>query len=615
MTKIANDEKIIEGNIQASSILRFVNATFENKYHFFFGLLGLALGSFSWVATSVLSGKLADRILAISADSTAHFSSDFEIILIVALIFIAIFTMYCGNRFGRDYINLSLIRATVRMHNQALSAVLKTSMSFFHSNTSGRVLSRFSSDFTSACNSFDRVVSTFIYACLTMIFGLLIFVFTKPFMLLAMLPFCVLLYFVSRLFGKKARDEQRISSHSQAKVMSLFGETLLCLPIVRTFGLTDIFSERMAQFQADALKRAQNVLSTANIRVLIQSLLSLALLSLGLCLSLYYVNRGDLSVGVAGSNITIMMNILRNFIMVIELLNVLETGFTNVERINEYIELKPEEELNHEIATSEKTLVNPEKSTAVIKFSNLKVRYSQTASWVLNGVTEHINRGEKIGLVGRTGSGKSTLIQALFRMVPVETGQIYVDGKDVSEMDLHSLRSSFGIVPQDPVLFSGTIIENMCLQQKNDSESDSRVWAQECLTRVSLGDWLQSLPQGLDSPLLERGANMSHGQRQLFCLARALARKPRILILDEATSSVDPETEHFVTQTLHKATSGLTCLIIAHHLSTVEACDRIFYIKDGVVAESGTPKMLIENSNSLYSSLRNDALHKGGLLL
>jgi ATP-binding cassette subfamily B protein len=213
----------------------------------------------------------------------------------------------------------------------------------------------------------------------------------------------------------------------------------------------------------------------------------------------------------------------------------------------------------------------------------------QTPDWVLRDVSFVIEPGETVAIVGHTGAGKTTLISLLLRFYDVQKGAVRIDGVDVRDMDLADLRSRFGVVLQDPFLFSGTIGGNIRLGTKRIQDEDVEQAAED----VNLADFIRALPKGFDEEVRERGSTLSTGQKQLISFARALAHGPKILILDEATSSVDTETEFRVRDALDRMVEGRTSLIIAHRLSTVQRADKIIVMHKGKVREMGTHQQLL----------------------
>ena len=263
-------------------------------------------------------------------------------------------------------------------------------------------------------------------------------------------------------------------------------------------------------------------------------------------------------------------------------------------------------------------------SRGALDVRGLVVRYRAELDPVLRGITFKVNPGEKIGVVGRTGCGKSTLMLALYRIVEPSAGQVIIDGIDVSTIGLEDLRSKLALVPQDPVIFSGTIRSNLdpfgdissngasqCLDHSCEFESshrndlaangDSRIWS--VLEKVGLKQTVGSMEHGLDAKVAESGSNLSQGQRQLLCMARALLRSARILILDEATSSIDSATDAIIQSTLANSFAHCTVLTIAHRLHTIIGSDRILVLEAGLVKEYDSPQALLQKPNGVFKAL------------
>ena len=236
-----------------------------------------------------------------------------------------------------------------------------------------------------------------------------------------------------------------------------------------------------------------------------------------------------------------------------------------------------------------------------IEFRNVWFAYNGGANpkeddWVLRDVSFHVHPGETMAIVGHTGAGKTTTIQLLLRFYDIQRGQILLDGTDIRELSVQDLRRQFGIVLQDPFLFTGTLESNVRL----GSENVSRSATESALREVGLGPFLDSLPQGLDTVVSERGSTFSVGQRQLVSFARALAHNPRFLILDEATSSVDTRTEMMIREALDRLLTGRTSIVIAHRLSTIQNADRILVFHKGRLREQGTHQELLAERGIYY---------------
>jgi ATP-binding cassette subfamily C (CFTR/MRP) protein 4 len=269
----------------------------------------------------------------------------------------------------------------------------------------------------------------------------------------------------------------------------------------------------------------------------------------------------------------------------------LENQMTSVERIVEYTEVTSESD------DGKKLLPKAWPEEGRVEFFGVSMKYSVDGPHVLKKITLAAAPKEKIGIVGRTGAGKSSLISALFRLAHLE-GKILIDNVDTSEISLKDLRSKISVIPQEPILFSGTLRKNL---DPFDEYSDSELWS--ALQEVELKDLLAELPSGLSSRVSEGGSNFSVGEKQLLCLARAILRDNRILILDEATANVDVQTDELIQNTIRRKFQNCTVLIIAHRLHTVMDADKILVLDDGQVTEFNHPHLLLENTEGLFYSL------------
>lgn len=232
-----------------------------------------------------------------------------------------------------------------------------------------------------------------------------------------------------------------------------------------------------------------------------------------------------------------------------------------------------------------------------VELEDLQVRYRPNTPLVLKGITLNIRGGEKIGVVGRTGGGKSTLIQVFFRLVEPAAGRIVIDDIDISRLGLHDLRSRFGIIPQEPVLFEGTVRSNI---DPIGQYSDDEVWMS--LERCQLKDVVSSKPEKLDSPVVDSGDNWSVGQRQLLCLGRVMLKRSRLLFMDEATASVDSQTDAVIQKIIREDFAACTIISIAHRIPTVMDCDRVLVVDAGIAKEFDNPSHLLERP-SLFGAL------------
>lgn len=272
-----------------------------------------------------------------------------------------------------------------------------------------------------------------------------------------------------------------------------------------------------------------------------------------------------------------------------------EARFSSVERLLEYITDCKSEGPRH---IKEAQVPEDWPKSGAITFRDYKMKYREETPIVLNGLQFAIRAGEKLGIVGRTGSGKSSLGVALFRLVEPAAGTILIDGVDITAIGLQDLRSKLSIIPQDPVLFIGTVRYNL---DPFDNYSDEEIWA--ALEKTYMKDSITKLEGKLQAEVFENGENFSVGERQLMCMARALLRNSKIILLDEATASIDAETDTLIQNTIKESFQDCTMLTIAHRINTVMHADRILVMDNGEVAELDDPEVLTQRPDSMFSSL------------
>lgn len=243
-------------------------------------------------------------------------------------------------------------------------------------------------------------------------------------------------------------------------------------------------------------------------------------------------------------------------------------------------------------------------SKGKINFNGYSTRYRDGLELVLKEISFEIKGGHRVGVVGRTGAGKSSLTLALFRLVEAADGRITIDGVDIGQLGLYDLRSRITIIPQDPVLFTGTLRLNLDPFEKH---SDADLWT--ALELAHLKPFVEGLDEGLSHPVSEGGENLSVGQKQLICLARAVLRKSKVIVLDEATAAVDIETDELIQQTIRREFNDCTIVTIAYRLNTILDYDRVLVMNRGTIAEYDSPSNLINDHNSIFHSMAKDSGH------
>ncbi|OQS07972.1 ATP-binding Cassette (ABC) Superfamily [Thraustotheca clavata] len=308
-----------------------------------------------------------------------------------------------------------------------------------------------------------------------------------------------------------------------------------------------------------------------------------------LCAVLLHSPSSATIAGLAGVSLSYAFTVTPSLNMSVRYLSQLETQMVSVERMNSYTTMPIEPPL-HISLPSNAPLDWP--CHGEISFRCVDLRYRPGLPRVLRQFTATIHAQEKIGVVGRTGAGKSSLVVALMRLVDIQSGSIHLDGIDISSIGLHDLRQHIAIIPQDPVLFSGTIRFNL---DPFHLHSDDELWQAIHRAQLSLSS--------LDDPVDERGNNLSLGERQLVCIARALVKRAKIILMDEATASIDPTTDRRVQHAIRDAFASCTCLTIAHRLNTIMDADRVLVLDRGSAIEFDSPSILLKRRNSIFASL------------
>ncbi len=498
--------------------------------------------------------------------------------------------------FGRGfYMVRSQLYSARTLHKAMLDCVIRAPMSFFDTTPVGRILNRFSKDVMSVDMSLPGVLQMYLRTILSCLSTLLVIGIVTPLFLVAVLPLSKLYIFVRDYYLESSREIQRIDSSSRSPIYAQFQETLQGVSTIRSFG-AGVVGRFIATNAAKVDTNQQAVaINTATNRWLGVRLEFLGTVVVSLASLFAALERNTISAGLAGLSITYALNLTGSLNWLVRMSSQTETELVAVERIGEYAELDTEAPAI--IDDSRPPLRWPTRGK--IEFRDLKLRYRPGLPLVLQGLNAVIQPGERIGVVGRTGAGKSSLMLALFRLVEADSGQILIDDVDIASIGLQDLRSNIAIIPQDPTLFEGTVRTNL---DPFKEHGDDEIW--EALESVSLKAFVGSLDGKLDGAISPGGENLSVGQRQLVCLARALLKKSRVLALDEATASIDRETEEAVQKALDIAAKNCTMLVIAHRLSTIRDSTRIAVIDDGRFVELASHKELMQKKGYYYELVK-----------
>uniref|UniRef100_UPI00398F0A29 ATP-binding cassette sub-family C member 8-like isoform X2 n=1 Tax=Pristiophorus japonicus TaxID=55135 RepID=UPI00398F0A29 len=491
---------------------------------------------------------------------------------------------------------ISGIRASKYLFTNMLQNITTLPLRFFETTPVGRILNRFSSDFKTIDDQIPSNLERLMWHIMMCLSAIVINVIVTPFFLLPVIPLLVLYYFLQRFFRASARELQRLDSITKSPVFSHVSETLGGLTTIRAYRREDKFFQQILN-KIDCNTVAYLYLNTVNRWLGIRlDLIGTSIVFASTLCSLLTATLGYLQAGLVGLAILYALKMSTYLNWCIREFADMEMQMNAVERVNHYTTLPSEQQLEESQTDTGSNLTNWPHS-GEIEFNEVSVRYDKKLDPVLHKLTLKINPGTRVGICGRTGSGKSSLTLALLRMIDNFEGCIKIDGLDISSVTLDHLRKAISIIPQDPILFSGTIRFNL---DPESVHSDEEVW--ETLEIAQLKPLVSELPEGLNTLMAEGSENFSLGQRQLFCIARALIKNSKITIMDEATASVDLETDAALQTVIRTAFTNSTVLIIAHRISTIMDCERVLVMEQGRIVEDGDPKILQQN-NSLFAKL------------
>ncbi|XP_030339197.1 multidrug resistance-associated protein 1 isoform X2 [Strigops habroptila] len=489
------------------------------------------------------------------------------------------------------------IFASRHLHLNLLHNVLRSPMSFFERTPSGNLVNRFSKELDTIDSAIPPIIKMFMGSTFNVIGACIIILLATPIAAVIIPPLGLVYLFVQRFYVATSRQLKRLESVSRSPVYSHFNETLLGVSVIRAF-------EEQKRFIKQNDKKVDENQKAYYPSIVANRWLAVRLEYVGNCIVLFaalfaVMARNKLSAGLVGLSVSYSLQITAYLNWLVRMSSELETNIVAVERVKEYAEMEKEAEWSIEQTAPASTW--PEEGK--IEFRGYGLRYREDLDLVLKNINVTINGGEKIGIVGRTGAGKSSLTLGLFRINEAAEGEIIIDGVNIAKIGLHDLRFKITIIPQDPVLFSGSLRMNL---DPFDQCSDEDIW--RSLELAHLKNFVSSLPAKLNHDCAEGGENLSVGQRQLVCLARALLRKSKILVLDEATAAVDLETDKLIQSTIKSQFEECTVLTIAHRLNTIMDYTRVLVLDRGEVVECGSPEHLLQQKGVFYSMAKDSGL-------
>lgn len=532
-----------------------------------------------WTDDPVVNGTQPDRLMRLGVYGALGLSQG-------VAVFVYSISMSIGG-----------ILASRCLHQSLLYDVLRSPMSFFERTPSGNLVNRFAKEMDTIDSVIPSIIKMFMGSMFNVLGACVIILIATPLVAIIIPVLGLLYFFVQRFYVASSRQLKRLESISRSPIYTHFSETLLGTSVIRAFGEQERFIRESDQ-RVDHNQKAYFPSIVAN------RWLAVRLEFVGNCIVSFaalfaVIARKSLSPGIMGLSISYALQLTASLTWLVRMSSEVETNIVAVEKVKEYSDTEKEAEWKHEPSS-----VPPGWPTdGCIDIKGLGLRYRHDLDLAIRNITISINRGEKVGIVGRTGAGKSSLTLGLFRIIEAAEGHIFIDGLDISKLGLHELRSRITIIPQDPVLFSGSLRMNL---DPFDNYSDEEVW--RALEYSHLKSFVSGLPDKLSHECSEGGENLSVGQRQLLCLARALLRKTKILVLDEATAAVDMETDNLIQSTIRSQFEDCTVLTIAHRLNTIMDYTRVLVLDKGELAEFDSPSNLIAQRGAFYKMAKDAGL-------
>ncbi|CAG8597400.1 8879_t:CDS:10, partial [Ambispora leptoticha] len=604
-----SEEARVQGNVR-SSIYFYIKSSGGIFVWFILLLLFLIIRLLTvgetyllklWSDDATNNGTLTLRIEDLNQTTLDSSQGDLYYIKVYALIAIASAGFTIIRMAWQFYISLKGSRT---MFSKLLNSILRAPLSFFDTAPLGRVMNRFSKDLGVVDQGLLTVMASFMGNLVGAVCVLAVVTWVTWQFGFASIIIAILYIIIGGMYINVSRELKRLQSIKRTPVVSWFCDTVGGITTIRAFN-----AER--RFVKEFIEKLNESNRTTYLLHMSNRWMSIRMGTIGAFASYlagYFIlmNFTEIDAGLAGFSLTYALGFVQIVSMLVKDYTSMETSLNSVERIEEYIEMPQEPPAV--IDNIQPPAAWP--TNGNIEVSKLTVQYSPELDPVLRDVSFTVHAEEKIGIVGRTGSGKSTLANSFLRLVEPVDGCIIIDGIDIAEIGLEDLRSRITMISQDPILFEGTVRSNLDIRGEYD---DRELW--ESLRRVhfvqfneegSTSDYslFMSGPiQTLDDPVNEGGSNFSRGQRQLLCLARALLRQSKIIIMDEATASIDPETDNKIQETIRTEFQYATVLCVSHRFRTIIDSDRILVLDDGEVVEFDTPYNLINNPDGLFRHL------------
>lgn len=592
---MAEKKESFLGEIAAKSKQRLTRDGFKKlltifKYAFPYRVkyaLGLIALAFS-IGTSLLFPKLLGEILAVLESKSKYTINEVIVVLIIVLILQSVFS------FGRVYFFTQVSEKTIADIRKALySKIISLPIHFFEQRRVGELMSRITSDIGMLQGLITTTVAEFIRQVITIVVGVVIISLISWKLTVFMLATFPILIVVALLFGRYIRKLSAEAQKELAAANVIVEETFQSINVVKSYTNEKLEINRYST----SLGKVVNIaMKTAKLRGGFISFIIFALFGSIIGIVWYagkLVIANELEINEMITFVFYTMFIGGSLNGLGEMIASVQVAIGASDRVLEIFDEKPEVAVNH-VA---------EKNTKIfgeVEFKNVGFNYPSRADLeVLNDINLKIGSGEKIALVGYSGAGKSTIVQLLLRFYDAIKGEILLDGKNIKEYNISDLRNNMAIVPQEVMLFGGTIFENIAYGKPDATEQEIITAAK----KANAMEFIDTFPEKLQTIVGERGIKLSGGQRQRIAIARAILKDPAILLLDEATSALDSESEKLVQDALERLMENRTTIIIAHRLSTIRSVDKIYVIKEGKIHESGSHEELLLHNDGIYANL------------
>ena len=491
-------------------------------------------------------------------------------------------------------------RAVVDLRQELYSHLITQPLKFFGEHRVGELTSRLSSDLAQIQDTLTFIVGQTARQAMLLTAGLIMISLTSAKLSLVMLSSVPVVMLVGVFFGRSIRRLSMTAQDRLAETATVVEETLQGIANVKAFGNEAYEAER---YHAGLRRYLEVILNTARQRAALIAFIIFVIFG-AIVLVLWYGGRlmqaGELTHGELTRFVMYTLFIGGGVSTLPDIISNVQKTLGATQRVRELLQETPEKSLAPLGSAPDGMTPSTSRLKGSVKFEGIEFRYpSRPDLPVLSGLNLEAAAGEKIALVGPSGAGKSTLVSLLLRFYEPDRGQLLLDGKPAQEMDLQTVRSNMAIVPQEVLLFGGSIRENIGYGRPGATDTDIRTAAE----RAHCHEFIARFPEGYATLVGERGVKLSGGQRQRIAIARALLKDPAILILDEATSSLDSESEALIQQALDTLLEGRTAFIIAHRLATIRRADRIYVIENGAVSESGTHAELVATEGGMYRKL------------